>query len=109
MKGVSDAEFEGGSAIMLTKEEMVAVNEEVKSQVRTQYNSFGADFLLSRHDNLHEKGITKIINILSSSLTLKGKELDTISSPHIDVMVGNAIKEGDNKGKMLCTEEHSLY
>ena len=34
---------------------------------------------------------------------MKGKELDMISSPHIDVMMGNTIKEGGNKGKMLCT------
>ena len=33
----------------------------------------------------------------------KGKELDMISSPHIDVTMGNAIKEGGNKGKMSCT------
>ena len=44
MKVGSEAEFEGGSTIKSTKEEMVAVNEEVKSQVRTQYNSFGAVF-----------------------------------------------------------------
>ena len=39
MKGGSDVEFEGGSTTTSTKEEMVAVNEEVKSQVKTQYNT----------------------------------------------------------------------
>jgi len=34
---------------------------------------------------------------------LKGKELGMISSPHIDVMMGNGIKKGSNKGKMLHT------
>ena len=62
MKGGSDVEFEGGSATTSTKEEMVAVNKEVKSQVRTQYNSFGADFLPSEHVNIDEKDVTKIYN-----------------------------------------------